>query len=130
MSIEYSCQWATILYDDSLIPKIKSKALDYCLQLAISPLHDQDVKADGTPDKPHRHILFIFRSKKSRDQMYDLFVNQMGCVGCEHIFNKELYYRYLYHDEQLEKAIYNEDDIIQLFIKYMFTPNTSHLIYK
>ena len=42
------------------------------IQWVESPLHDKDMNADGTPKKPHWHILLLFDGKKSYEQVKEL----------------------------------------------------------
>ena len=35
----------------------------------ISPLHNKDVNADGTPKKPHWHVILTFKGLKSYEQV-------------------------------------------------------------
>lgn len=58
-----------ILHDD-LIPKLSSLGVPY----AISPVHDHDINDDGSPKKPHRHVLFHYSAEKYLSTLY----NELG----------------------------------------------------
>lgn len=104
-NIEYSNSWATLLYDFENQNFIISDLKKLGLMFVIGPKHDKE------DCKTHKHILFMFKSKKSYNQMINLF-NKYGLVGAEHVYNVEEYYKYLWHDEETEKPIYNKDDMI------------------
>lgn len=111
--------WGCIVYPDSVSNEWLEKLRHLHLIGLVSPLHDRDVDEDGKIKKAHFHVLIIFEGKKSKEQMIDIF-GQFGGVGCEAIHNAKAYARYLCHLDNLEKAMYNTEDVIELGgISYM-----------
>lgn len=105
--------WSTIIYPESAPEDWQERLSSLLLRGFISPLHNLDKKEDGTIKKPHYHILFIFNSKKSLEQIKDI-TDQIGGVGQFRIDNKLGAERYLCHLDHPEKAQYNPDDVIAL----------------
>ena len=60
----------------------------------ISPLHDNDVNANGEDKKPHYHVLAMFDSVKTVEQA-KVFLKKFGGVGCETVNSLRAYARYL-----------------------------------
>lgn len=98
--------WATVVYSDEAIEKLSELKLT-CL---VSPWHDKDFNADGEKKKPHRHVMFLFEGKKSREQIKEI-CDIIGGVGCEPVQSQRAYARYLCHLDNPEKAQYNINDV-------------------
>lgn len=98
----------------------------------LSPLHDRDFNADGTPKKSHYHAIFMFGTLKSLKQIDGLFRNLFGKTVDEHgvevitsgsipgvaninsksiIHDRNATMRYLCHMDNPEKAQYCVNDI-------------------
>lgn len=52
--------WLAILYLDSAVSGWHDVLTAEGVPAFISPLHDRDVNADGTPKKPHFHVLLLW----------------------------------------------------------------------
>ena len=59
--------WTFVLYPESAPADWRDKLDDYHIEWVESPLHDRDLNGDGTPKKPHIHVLLSFGSVKSYD---------------------------------------------------------------
>lgn len=105
-----SYNWATIGYAESLKPDFKEILESLAVPVAISPLHDKDVNKDGTPKKPHYHILFHFTTLKSRAQVREI-TDRIASVGQENVQSLEGYALYLTH-EGTDKAQYAREDVL------------------
>lgn len=106
--------WAIIVYPDSAPDDWFSIVKGLHVRTAISPLHDMDLKEDGTPKKAHYHVLFDFDSVKSPAQMEDI-AEMLHAPYPERVQSLKGYARYLWHaDEGPEKAKYDPDDVILL----------------
>ena len=58
--------WGAVIYPESLPKNWLEILAETGLQIAISPLHDKDLEADGqTPKKAHYHIIFIYSGPTS-----------------------------------------------------------------
>lgn len=110
--------WSTIIYprqteqDESTCPDNWADILgELGVKCAVSPLHDKDVNGDGTPKKPHRHVLVAFEGVKSREQAVELF-DRIGGVGAEPVNSLYGMTRYLTHMDNPEKAQYSTMDVL------------------
>lgn len=66
--------WACVLYPES-IPSDYLDIIDsFHVQAFLSPLHDIDVFPDGSPEKPHFHLMLMFDGKKSKEQVLRLLL--------------------------------------------------------
>ncbi len=74
-----SKNWVCIVYPDEVNADWRERINNQHFQWVESPLHDKDVNADGTPKKPHIHILLMFSSNKSREQVKD-FVKTLSDI--------------------------------------------------
>lgn len=119
-----SRNWWFTLYPDDLPDDWLEQLENLKIRMVLSPLHNQDFNADGTPKKPHYHVIFLFESHKSLKQMQDLFINLFGQTSTGSIYgvanilpdkcivhDKNAAVRYLAHLDNPEKAQYNPDEI-------------------
>lgn len=81
------------------------------VKVAVSPLHDKDVNGDGTPKKPHRHVLIAFEGVKTKEQAKEIF-DRIGGVGAEPVNSLYGMTRYLTHMDNPEKAQYSTIDVL------------------
>lgn len=103
--------WACVVYPESLPDDWLDTLQKTGLQIAISPLHNKDLEADGTtPKKPHYHIILIYSGPTSFAVVRDLTdkLNAPIPVPLEAVRG---YYRYLTHKDNPEKYQYDEKDI-------------------
>lgn len=108
---------AFLVYPDSAYPDWQSRLRALHVRGFISPLHDQDVLADGSPKKAHWHVMLFFEGKKSRDQIDLIREAAIGPAfnrGLEDVHTPGAYARYLIHLDDPEKAQYRADDVICL----------------
>ena len=76
----------------------------------VSPLHDKDIDPQNQPKKPHYHVMLMFDSMKSTEQVKEVFA-LIGGVGMEIVNNTRSYARYLCHMDNPEKARYKEEEV-------------------
>lgn len=81
------------------------------VKCAVSPLHDRDVKPDGTTKKPHRHVVFAYDGVKTEKQAREDFA-KIGGVGCEAVRSLYSITRYLTHKDDPDKAQYSSVDVL------------------
>lgn len=111
--------WATVVYQESAIDNWQDVVRENKVPFFISPLHDQDTNGTGEePKKAHWHILFMFSSKKSREQFQDM-ASSFGGVGSERVRDRRAYARYLCHLDNPEKAQYNPEDVVSYISDYI-----------
>lgn len=77
---------------------------------AASPLHDKDVNADGSPKKPHWHVMVSFESLKTPDQCNELSAAVHGTIS-QFVQSPRAMVRYFAHMDNPDKAQYDKRDI-------------------
>lgn len=103
--------WTFVLYEDSA-PENWHELLDEeHIEWIESPWHDKDVNADGTPKKKHKHILLIFKGKKSYEQI-KVITDKLKQPIPQRCHDAKGLVRYFTHQDNPEKAQYNVADIV------------------
>lgn len=105
--------FATIVYPDSAPSDWQVLLQELKIPCAVSPLHDSDSNPDGSPKKPHYHVVFHFEGKKSVDQV-SAITSTFGGVGVECVHSLRAYCRYLCHLDNPEKSSYKPSDVLVL----------------
>lgn len=103
--------FATVVYKDSAPENWQDILSGFFVPTLISPYHDNDINADGTPKKPHWHVLIMFEGVKTVEQATNIF-NQINGVGCEIVNSLRGYARYLCHLDNPDKAQYDIKDVV------------------
>lgn len=107
-----SLYWATLIYPESgSTENIKEYLSNRGVCFFLSPLHNKDVNDDGTPKKPHYHLLLKFASLKSSNQIQSLLVDFTMVLPIV-VSNLKQYARYLIHADNEEKFQYNFNDVV------------------
>ena len=109
---------------------IKALAQEH-LTFAVSPIHDKDVEEDGSPKKAHYHLLLVYSSATTLNNIKGWFkacgMPESDLHSVRVCASGVGYFRYLAHKDNPEKAQYNESDIRifndsdQLFKKFSKT---------
>lgn len=137
-----SRNWLVVVYPDDLLANYLDVLATTGINAVVSPLHDKDMNADGTPKKVHRHLVLTFDSVKTSEQVYTFFgelfgkqiiedfqevsdingnvtkkkigehISVTGVAMPQRCANKIGAIRYLIHMDNPEKAQYSKDDII------------------
>ena len=102
--------WTCIVYPDSAPENWKDILIDLVIPFAISPLHDKDVNADGTPKKPHYHVVLAFAGMKSYKQVCKMIEPLNGTIP-QICHSTKAITRYFAHLDNPEKAQYDISDI-------------------
>lgn len=105
--------FASIVYPESAPDNWIELLQETKVEALVSPLHDSDLNPDGTPKKPHHHVLVMFESVKTNAQAIEFF-EQIGGVGLEVLGSLRGYARYLCHLDNPEKHQYSPDAVQQL----------------
>ena len=104
--------FATIIYPESA-PHDWLQIIDaWHIPCLVSPLHDSDVSADGSPKKAHHHVLIWFDGKKNFETQVKPLFDSIGAVGREYVISKRGYARYLTHMDNPEKAQYESSEVL------------------
>ncbi|WP_217492410.1 Rep family protein, partial [Lysinibacillus xylanilyticus] len=61
--------WTFVIYPESAPENWREIIGEEHTPWVESPLHDKDVNADGEVKKPHWHVLMMYNSKKSFNQI-------------------------------------------------------------
>lgn len=104
--------YATVIYLDSAPEKWMEIIESWKVPVFVSPYHDRDIIPDGTPKKPHYHIMVMFDNVKTKEQANELFESVNG-VGCEVVNSLRGMARYLCHLDNPDKAQYRIEDVKQ-----------------
>ena len=103
--------WAFICYPDSA-PDNWQQILDNMhIQWVESPLHDSDLNGDETEKKPHWHVLLMFDSLKSYEQVLEI-TKQLHATIPQICQSPKGLVRYMAHLDNPEKHQYSTSDII------------------
>lgn len=102
--------WTFIVYPES----VKENWLEYLqetgLQIAISPLHNKDINADGELKKEHYHIFLKFEGPTTYKRV-EKITNEIGGTIPKRVISPIGMIRYLTHKDNPEKAQYQEEEI-------------------
>lgn len=102
--------WVFVLYPESAPADWLEKLRLTGCQIAISPLHDKDVNPDGTPKKPHWHVIIIYGAPTTYNNVKSL-CDSLNCPIPQSLEQVKGYYRYLTHKDNPEKYQYDENEI-------------------
>lgn len=116
--------WTCIGYPESLKIGWLDLLSEKGIQCLVSPLHDKDVYAKDSEEhkkgdlkKAHFHLVFIFDSVKTQQQVQEL-VNEISLPDCGvlpiAVMNLRSSVRYLIHKDNPEKAQYSLSDLINI----------------
>lgn len=100
-----------IVYPDSAPQNWREQLDDFHLQWAASPLHDSDINADGSPKKPHWHVMLCFDSLKTWEQANEIAACTKGTIVQPLQGSPRSMIRYFVHMDNPDKAQYAWDQI-------------------
>lgn len=106
--------WACIVYPESAPDGWLDGLADAHIQILVSPLHDEDVTADGTPKKAHFHVLAMFENPVPEKSARDLFLRAGVTAPPELVKSIRGYSRYLCHLDDHDKHRYDSHDVVEL----------------
>lgn len=99
--------FAFVVYPESApadwIERLKRTGLAF----VVSPLHDKDENADGTPKKPHYHVIISWGNTTTYKSACGL-CDTLNCPFPQLLKNPNGMYRYLTHKDNPEKYQYME----------------------
>lgn len=103
--------WTIVVYPDSAPKNWKDIIDEMHIEWVESPLHDKDLNADESPKKAHWHILLMFGSVKSYEQVIEL-IEPLNCPIPKKVHNSKSLVRYMAHLDNPDKVQYDSNDII------------------
>jgi phenylpropionate dioxygenase-like ring-hydroxylating dioxygenase large terminal subunit len=107
---ERSRNWTFVAYPESVPPDWREILTDMRLQWIESPLHDKCLNPDGTAKKAHWHIVLIFQTKKSYEQIKEIS-DAVNAPIPQVAKNLVGVIRYMAHLDNPEKTQYSVKDI-------------------
>lgn len=102
--------WTCIVYPESAPENWRDLIDEAHIQWVESPLHDKDVNPDGSLKKPHWHVLLMFESIKTVEQVTEVMQGCNGTIPIKCNSAKGLV-RYMAHLDNPEKVQYSVSDI-------------------
>lgn len=103
--------WTIVVYPDSAPSNWRDIINDIHIEWIESPLHDKDVDANGEYKKAHWHILLMFGSVKSYEQVVEI-TDLLNCPIPNKCHNSKALVRYMAHIDNPDKAQYDPNLII------------------
>lgn len=101
--------WALEVYPESASENWQQLLNGY--KWALSPLHDKDVNADGSPKKAHWHLAVYFPNKAYYDEVVELAFALSKMKYVQPIKNLQGMIRYFAHLDNPEKFQYDPKEI-------------------
>lgn len=102
--------WTLVLYPESAPGNWRDIIDEHHIPWIESPLHDKDMTAAGEVKKPHWHILLMFGTLKSFDQVRDVAKQLKGPIP-ERCHDAKALVRYMAHMDDPNKVQYAVADI-------------------
>lgn len=102
--------WAFVLYPESAPADWKERIQLSGVMSAVSPLHDKDVNADKTPKKAHYHVILVYGSPTTYNNVKN-FTDSLNQPIPQALEQVRGYYRYLTHKDNPDKYQYSESEI-------------------
>ncbi|PAH10004.1 replication protein, partial [Staphylococcus aureus] len=103
--------WTFVVYPESVVENWRDILDGEHVQWIESPLHDKDVDPNGEIKKSHWHILIMFESVKTYEQVLAITTKINATVPQKCNAEKGLV-RYMAHLDNPEKFQYSKSDII------------------
>lgn len=105
--------WLCVVYPESAPEDWINRLATAGAQVLISPLHDQDLNADGEPKKAHYHVILLWEGPTTASNAQRM-VDMISGVGCFPMATLRGAARYLCHMDNPEKHQYDAQDVRQL----------------
>jgi len=103
--------WSFVAYPQSLKEDWVDDLIKKGVSFAVSPLHDKDINADGTPKKPHYHIILMYGGPTTYNNVKKNITDYLGQPIPIPLESPIGMYRYFTHQDNPEKYQYNKNDI-------------------
>lgn len=102
--------WSLVVYPESLPENWRDIISEWQIEWVESPLHEFDVNPTGELKKPHYHLLLVFGSVKSYEQVYEL-TRALNCPVPQRTHSSKGAIRYMAHLDNPEKYQYKLSDV-------------------
>lgn len=100
--------WTIVLYPESAPKDWREIIKQSGIVFAVSPLHDRDINADGTPKKPHHHLILAYSGPTTYNNVKS-FCDELNQPIPKPLESVRGMYRYFTHEENPEKAQYDKN---------------------
>jgi hypothetical protein len=110
-NVKRAVSWSFIVYPESAPKNWRDIIDDEHIAWIESPLHDKDIDGDGEVKKPHWHILVMYDSLKSFEQVQEL-TNKVCAPIPQRTASARGLVRYMIHLDNPEKHQYSRSEII------------------
>jgi hypothetical protein len=105
-------KYRLIVYPQDMPENWRAVLREKMWDVLISPLHDKDVNADGTPKKPHHHVILSAGSAWiTMKELVEVGETLRGMAIPQKCSNPKGMIRYFIHADNPEKAQYDKSDI-------------------
>lgn len=115
------------MYPESAPQNWREYVEELHIEWVESPLHEWDTNPTGELKKPHWHLLLMFGSVKSYEQVFEV-VKPLNCPIPQRCHNAKAMVRYMAHLDNPEKHQYSVAEIVGhggVDLSEMFRPNAS-----
>ena len=102
--------WTFILYPESAPENWRETLDELFIEWVESPLHDKDVDPEGQIKKAHWHILLMFPSVKSYEQVLEI-TEKLNAPKPEKAMSAKGVVRYMLHLDNPEKYQYDKSEL-------------------
>lgn len=102
--------WAFVLYPESAPVDWREQLQLSGVVGVVSPLHDKDTNPTGEPKKAHYHIILVYGSPTTYNNVKSL-TDRLNSPIPQPLENIKGYYRYLTHKDNPEKYQYSDNEI-------------------
>lgn len=119
--------WTFLVYPESAPTDWREIIDNEFIEWVESPLHDKDVNATGEAKKPHWHVLVMYPSVKTFEQVQEL-TERLGAPIPQKCASAKALVRYMAHMDNPEKAKYSISDIVAhggADLQELLRPNSS-----
>ena len=104
-------EWTFLIYPESAPEDWRDIIRQRGIVAAASPLHDRDINADGTPKKPHHHIIVVYDGPTTYNNVLALSQGELNGTIPKVLDSPRGMYTYFTHEDNPEKAQYEKKDI-------------------
>ncbi len=100
--------WAFVLYPESLPANYEEIIFETGLPMAFSPLHDKDLNPDGSPKKPHYHVICYYENATTSRAVKEYVTDRLNGTIPIKLESMTGMYRYHLHLDNPEKFQYDD----------------------
>lgn len=108
---ERTRNWTFVVYPESAPQNWREIIEDVHVPWVESPLHDKDVNPDGEIKKAHWHVMVMFSSNKTYEQIREITL-KLASPNPQKVANAKGMVRYFAHMDNPEKFQYSKNEII------------------